>query len=202
LFQDALQLPNVAGPQVAAQPLQHLGGDLADLPPEFAVEAAQVVLHQHQQVIVPLPQGGLALAGMIRQQAELSATRLILLTSGDSPGDVARARQLGISAFLLKPLQQRELMEAILRVMGHEGDPEELVASPAVERPPVPESLVGVPLRILAAEDNVFNRDLLEHMLTRLGFSAAMAVNGREALALLGIRSQESGIRNQGSILH
>ena len=52
-------------------------------------------------------------------------------------------------------------------------------------RPPVPEGLVGVPLRILAAEDNDFNRDLLEHMLTRLGLSAAMAVNGREALALL-----------------
>ena len=128
---------------------------------------------------------GLALAAKIRQQAELSATRLILLTSGDRPGDLARARQLGISAILLKPLQQRELMETILRVMGHEGDPEELLASPAVVRPPVPAGLVGVPLRILAAEDNVFNRDLLEHMLSRLGLSAAMTVNGREALALL-----------------
>src|SRR5262249_36670429 len=53
---------------------------------------------------------GLALAAKIRQQAELTATRLILLTSGDRPGDLTRARQLGISATLLKPLQQRELM--------------------------------------------------------------------------------------------
>jgi two-component system, sensor histidine kinase and response regulator len=128
---------------------------------------------------------GLALAAKIREQAELSATRLILLSSGDRPGDLARARQLGISANLLKPLQQRELMETILRVMGHEGDPEGLLISPAEERPPVPEGLVGVPLRILAAEDNDFNRDLLEHVLTRLGLAAAMAVNGREALALL-----------------
>ena len=128
---------------------------------------------------------GLALAAKIRQQAELSATRIILLTSGDRPGDLARARQLGISAILLKPLQQRELMETILRVMGHQGDPEGLLVSPAVVRPPTPEGLVGVPLRILAAEDNDFNRDLLEHMLARLGLSAAMAVNGREALALL-----------------
>ena len=128
---------------------------------------------------------GLALAAKIRQQAELSATRIILLTSGDRPGDLARARQLGISASLLKPLQQRELMETILRVMGHQGDPEGLLVSPAVVRPPIPEGLVGVPLRILAAEDNDFNRDLLEHMLARLGLSAAMAVNGREALALL-----------------
>jgi CheY-like chemotaxis protein len=128
---------------------------------------------------------GLALAAQIRQQAELSATRLILLTSGDRPGDLARARQLGISATLLKPLQQRELRETILRVMGHTGGPEGLLISPAVVRPPVPEGLVGVPLRILAAEDNDFNRDLLEHMLARLGLAAAMAVNGREALALL-----------------
>ena len=128
---------------------------------------------------------GLALAAKIRQQAELSATRLILLTSGDRPGDRTRARQLGISATLLKPLQQRELMETILRVMGDEGDPEGLLVSPPVVRPPVPEGLVGVPLRILVAEDNDFNRDLLEHMLARLGLSAAMAINGREALALL-----------------
>src|SRR5262245_19545146 len=128
---------------------------------------------------------GLALAAKIRQQAELSATRIILLTSGDRPGDLARARQLGISASLLKPLQQRELMETILRVMGRPGDPEGLLVSPPVARPSIPEGLVGVPLRILAAEDNEFNRDLLEHMLAGLGLTAAMAVNGREALALL-----------------
>jgi len=128
---------------------------------------------------------GLALAAQIRQCAELSATRLILLSSGDRPGDLARARQLGISANLLKPLQQRDLMETILRVMGHQGDPEGLLTSPAVVRPSVPEGLVGVPLRILVAEDNVFNRELLEHILTRLGLSAAMAVDGREALARL-----------------
>jgi len=128
---------------------------------------------------------GLALAAKIRQQAELSATRFILLTSGDRPGDLTRARQLGVSAALLKPLQQRELLQAILRVMGHQGEPEGVPVSPAVVRPATPEGLVGVPLRMLVAEDNDFNRDLLEHILARLGLSAAMAVNGREALALL-----------------
>jgi PAS domain S-box-containing protein len=128
---------------------------------------------------------GLNLAAKIREQAELSATRIILLTSGDRAGDLTRARQLGISASLLKPLQQRELMETILRVISHQGDPEGLLVSPALGRPPIPEGLLGVPLRILAAEDNDLNRDLLEHMLGRLGLSASMAVNGREALALL-----------------
>src|SRR6516162_7334114 len=97
---------------------------------------------------------GLALAAKIRQQAELSATRLILLTSGDRPGDLTRARQLGISTTLIKPIQQRELLQAILRVMGHQGEPEGVPVSPAAVRPATPEGLVGVPLRILVAEDN------------------------------------------------
>jgi two-component system, sensor histidine kinase and response regulator len=128
---------------------------------------------------------GLALAAKIRQQAELSATRIILLASGDRLGELTRAHQLGISANLFKPLQQREMIEAILRVMGRQGDAEGLPVSPAVVRPPTSEGLAGVPLRILVAEDNEFNRGLLEHLLARLGLSAAMAINGREALALL-----------------
>ena len=128
---------------------------------------------------------GLALAAQIREHSELSATRLILLSSGDRPGDLALARQLGISANLLKPLQQRELMETILRVMRHQGDPQGLLTSPTVVRPSVPEGLMGMPLRVLVAEDNVFNRELLEHILPCLGLSAAMAVDGREALARL-----------------
>jgi PAS domain S-box-containing protein len=144
---------------------------------------------------------GLALAAKIRQQAELSATRIILLTSGDRPGDLTRARQLGISASLLKPLQQRELLETILRVMGREMASGGVVSGESSEptSPTAHESPLTTHLRVLAAEDNDFNRDLLEHMLARLGLSAAMAVNGREALALLGIRSQGSGIRDQES---
>ena len=53
---------------------------------------------------------GLALAGQVRQQPELSATRIILLTSGDRPGDPARARELRIDVQLLKPVQQDELL--------------------------------------------------------------------------------------------
>jgi two-component system, sensor histidine kinase and response regulator len=65
---------------------------------------------------------GLALAAQIRQRAELSATRIILLTSGDRPGDVARSRELRIDAHLLKPVQQDELLETIYRVMSRSAE--------------------------------------------------------------------------------
>jgi CheY-like chemotaxis protein len=61
---------------------------------------------------------GLALAARIRERAALSASRIILLTSGDRPGDLARSRELRIDAHLLKPVQPDELLETIYRVMN------------------------------------------------------------------------------------
>ncbi len=63
---------------------------------------------------------GLTVAAMIRDRAELVATRIILLTSGDRPGDLARFRELRIDAYLLKPVQQDELLETIYRVMSRQ----------------------------------------------------------------------------------
>jgi two-component system, sensor histidine kinase and response regulator len=39
---------------------------------------------------------------------------------------------------------------------------------------------------VLVAEDNEFNRQLLEHLLGQRGHSVAMAKDGREALLMLG----------------
>jgi len=129
---------------------------------------------------------GLALATRIRKRAELSATRIILLTSGDRPGDLARSREQRVDAQLLKPAQQGELLETMYRVMslGNEGPP---AAGPAGERgqTPVP-GPAAAPLRVLVAEDNEFNAQLLEQLLGRRGHHVRLANNGREALALVG----------------
>src|SRR5258705_3647267 len=63
---------------------------------------------------------GLTVAAKIRERAELAATRIILLTSGERPGDPARVRELRIDAQLLKPVQQDELLETIYRVMSRQ----------------------------------------------------------------------------------
>ena len=138
---------------------------------------------------------GLSLAAMIRERAELSATRIILLTSGDPAGDRARSRELHIDAHLLKPVPQDELLETIYRVMsradGH--------ASP-VRRTAVVSAPAEVPLRILVAEDNEFNTRHLERLLARGGHSVRPA-NGREALALLDrwARGRSAGGRGRTS---
>jgi two-component system sensor histidine kinase/response regulator len=120
---------------------------------------------------------GLALAAIIRQRAELSGSRIVLLTSGDRPGDLARLRELRIDAHLLKPVQQDELLDTIYRVIGRTGDE----PPPRVASPPAP---ARVPLRILVAEDHEFNAKHLEQLLEMRGHHVRLATNGREALEM------------------
>jgi CheY-like chemotaxis protein len=128
---------------------------------------------------------GLALAAKIRKRAELSTTRIILLTSGDRPGDLARAREQRVDAHLLKPVQQDELLQTISRVMSR-GDGCALPAAEPVQQWEQTAGPAAEPLHILVAEDNEFNAQLLEQLLGRRGHRVRLANNGREALRLAG----------------
>jgi PAS domain S-box-containing protein len=146
---------------------------------------------------------GLALAAQIRQRGELSAARIILLTSGDRPGDLARSRDLRVDAHLLKPVQQDELLETIYRVMSRpaavgsgqwpvaceQTELESHRGQPSTDRSALPAAHCPLPtgLRILVAEDNEFNAQLLEQLLVRRGHHVQVANNGREALEILQI---------------
>jgi two-component system sensor histidine kinase/response regulator len=128
---------------------------------------------------------GLALAAKIRERTELSTTRMILLTSGDQPGDAERSRQLGINARLLKPIRQEELLDTIYRVMSRSDGESTAVIEPAtVQQPTRAPEQSATPLRILVAEDNEFNSQLLEQLLVRRGYRVRVANNGRDALSL------------------
>jgi PAS domain S-box-containing protein len=128
---------------------------------------------------------GLALAAKIRERAELSATRIVLLSSASRPGDLARLRELRVNGHLLKPVQQDELLETIYQAMspGSGGAPP--AAGPAGQGHPTQAPAPSArPLRILVAEDNEFNAQLLEQLLVRRGHRVRLANNGREALSL------------------
>jgi PAS domain S-box-containing protein len=128
---------------------------------------------------------GLALATQIRQRAELSATRIVLLTSGDRPGDLVRFREQRVNAHLLKPVQQDELLATIYGVISRTNGDAPPTARTAWAREPTPAPVpAGAPLRILVAEDNEFNAQLLEQLLVRRAHRVRLANNGRQALAL------------------
>ena len=135
---------------------------------------------------------GLVLAERILQSPELSPTRIILLTSDDLHGEVARFRELGIAAYAMKPVQQEELLEIIYRVLSRPVPIEAATDGPArpvrrgwaAPRPAEP-AASAARLRILLAEDNVFNQQLVDHLLRRRGHDVVVARDGRKALEAL-----------------
>lgn len=128
---------------------------------------------------------GLALAAKIRELTELADTRIVLLSSSDHPDDATRLRELRIEAQLPKPVLASELLQSMIQATGPAArDP--LAVAPAglaAEPDRVPDLALAAP-RILVAEDNAFNSQLLEQLLAQRGHRARVASDGREALSL------------------
>jgi two-component system sensor histidine kinase/response regulator len=126
---------------------------------------------------------GFNLVETIKGQSHPSTATIMMLTSGGQRGDAARCSELGIAAYLLKPVRQSELREAIARVLNVH---ELFDAAPMVTR----ESLVderdpACSLQILLAEDNPINQKLATRLLTKRGHQVIVTANGKEALAAL-----------------
>jgi CheY-like chemotaxis protein len=135
---------------------------------------------------------GLVLAERILQTPELATTRIILLTSDDLHDEVRRFRELGIAAYAMKPVQQEELLDTVYRVLSRPAPNEAPADRPARPSggdgpPPVPAepTAPATRLRILLAEDNVFNQQLVDHLLRRRGHEVVVAADGRSALEAL-----------------
>jgi len=127
---------------------------------------------------------GFELVERIRQRPELSTATIMMLTSAGHRGDAERCNKLGISAYLLKPIRQSELREAIARVLGAR---ESKGAIPLITRYSLhderdPESV----LNVLLVEDNLVNQRLATRLLEKRGHRVVVAGNGREALETLG----------------
>jgi CheY-like chemotaxis protein len=119
---------------------------------------------------------GFTLAARIQQSPELADTTVLMLTSAGHPEDIASCRELGISAYLLKPVKQSELLSAVQAALGRSWQGE----SPAPA--PLPSPPTGRPLHILLAEDNLINQKLAVRLLEKEGHTVVVAGNGREAL--------------------
>jgi PAS domain S-box-containing protein len=126
---------------------------------------------------------GFSLVERIRQRPELSTATIMMLTSAGHRGDAARCQELGVAAYLLKPIRQSELREAIARVLGAK---EQKGAIPLITRYSLQDARdPTTSLRVLLAEDNAVNQRLTVRLLEKRGHKVMVAGNGREALEAL-----------------
>jgi len=124
---------------------------------------------------------GFALAETIKRNPDWKSAAIMMLSSAGQRGDAKRCRELGVAAYLTKPVRQTELLDAILTALGTRPIKEAVPA--LVTRHSLRET--GNHLRILLAEDNAVNQVLAVRLLEKRGHTVAVAGNGKEALAAL-----------------
>src|SRR5437667_1168680 len=126
---------------------------------------------------------GFALVERIRERPELSTATIMMPTSAGHRGEAARCQELGVSAYLLKPIRQSESREAVARVLGAR---EQKGAIPLITRFSLHDAREpAASLRVLLAEDNAVNQRLASRLLEKRGHSVVVAGNGLEALEAL-----------------
>jgi two-component system, sensor histidine kinase and response regulator len=126
---------------------------------------------------------GFGFVERLKETKDGSPSTIMMLTSGGQRGDAQRCEQLGIAAYLLKPVRQSELRDAIMRVLST--NPAQ-GKDPMITRYSLRQEAVGTKsLRILLAEDNLTNQKLATRILEKRNHSVTVVSNGREALDAL-----------------
>ncbi|REK90746.1 response regulator [Streptomyces inhibens] len=124
---------------------------------------------------------GVMLAEEIRRYRNMAELPLYLLTSVGRPM-ATRESLAEFSGYHTKPIRAAELYTDLCRTLLGVTVPVE--SSRTAQRPEVKESRL-TPLRILLAEDNLVNQQLIVRMVRKIGHSVDTVGNGAEALESL-----------------
>ncbi len=126
--------------------------------------------------------GGEELGRELKSHPETRDTVLAILTSAGVRGDAQRLNQLGFAGYFGKPIPPEDLENALTAVMATRSmDAQERQRTGLVTK----YTLAGMRRklsRLLLVEDSRVNREIMQNMLSKLGYSADMADTGRAAI--------------------
>ena len=125
---------------------------------------------------------GFTLIEQIRDKQEIAAANVVMMSSGAHRGDMARTQELGLAAYLTKPVRQSELRDAIARSFDRRNKSTAPGTATPLKDRRAPDKVTS--LNILLAEDNAVNQRLATRLLEKRGHRVTVANNGHEAIAL------------------
>lgn len=126
-----------------------------------------------------MPQmNGFELIERIRQNPSFSQIKILILSSATQRGDAARCMNLGISGYLVKPVKQSELLNAISGALCE--DPRQRLSGRLTTHHTL--RLTKHRLKILMAEDNPVNQKVGQRILEKMGHEVTVAATGKEAV--------------------
>ncbi|MDY6987920.1 MAG: response regulator [Thermodesulfobacteriota bacterium] len=127
---------------------------------------------------------GATLGRKIKQDADLTETILVMLTSAGQRGDAARMKGLGFASYLSKPVKPSQLYDCLATVVSGKKGPRKRPSKSIVTKHSVSDGRRRK-IRILLAEDNITNQQVALHVLEKFGFRAHAVANGKEAVEAL-----------------
>ncbi|MFS8842105.1 GAF domain-containing protein [Synechococcus sp. W55.2] len=130
---------------------------------------------------------GETLGRWIKADPQLAETQLVMMTSLGLGEHSRRAAEIGFAAYLVKPVKQSRLQEALVMALGKSSglSTSLLGMSPVLPQTTPREDRPRQSLRILLAEDNPVNQKVALRQLQSLGYKADVVANGQEVLDLL-----------------
>ena len=122
---------------------------------------------------------GISLCRTVRDDPQLSDSRLVLLIPRGRRGDSLKRDKAKFNSFLSKPIQQTELGETLINVARIDANDTHFAQQTENIDPP------QFHARVLVVEDNITNQMVAKGMLQKFGIDVEVAGNGAEAVATL-----------------
>jgi two-component system sensor histidine kinase/response regulator len=127
---------------------------------------------------------GIKASEVIKQDAGLPhKPKIIIATAYGREEVMQRCEKVGLDGFLLKPVGQSVLFDAIMVAFGQEALESGAMARVRGSQEEELEKIRGA--RVLLAEDNEINQQVAKEILEQAGMVVRMASNGQEALDLI-----------------
>jgi len=158
----AMQAELWGAPSTAAEP-----GDAARL---VASHAFDLALVEHRKPVID----GLAVAAELRTQKGRHELPIVLIVAGALGADEVAAADSGVvQATLSKPVPPQKLHDVMAQIGVRRAAP--VIAPPT-------EPVAAISLKVLVADDNTLNQNMLRRQISKLGHVVDVVANGREAV--------------------
>ena len=109
-------------------------------------------------------------------------TKVIMLTAFGREEVMHRAEEAGALVFLTKPANRSLLFDSIMSAFGKEVLEQDGPCNPATDDPALQAWFFGT--RVLLAEDNIINQQVIREILENIGIAVVVASNGRDAVRM------------------
>ncbi|MBW2303986.1 MAG: response regulator [Deltaproteobacteria bacterium] len=126
---------------------------------------------------------GIETTKRIRADDRFSDIPIVMMTGFGREEVMRKARKVGVSAFLIKPVKQSLLFDTIMEVFGWKDEKETVEYEPQLEEQEAIQRIKGV--RVLLVEDNAINRQVATEILRMAEAKVTTAENGKEAIEAL-----------------